>query len=383
MLRYCTKCVMPDTKPDLTFDDRGVCNACQNFENRAAIDWAGRRQELQILFDRARSTTTSKWNCIVPVSGGKDSTYQVLKVLEFGMKPLCVVATTCSLTEIGRRNIQNIRKLGVDLLEFSPDPLVRKRLNRVGLFEIGDISWPEHVAIFTIPVQIAVEFSIPLLVWGENSQNEYGGPEHAIGSTRLDRQWLEEFGGLLGLRVADLVESYGFSEAELAPYIYPPSDEVEQTGVTGIFLGSFLPWDGLSNLLVSQAHGLETFGRAIEGTMLDYENLDNFQAGIHEYFKFLKFGFGRATDHACLHIRRGRISRNEGMEIVKKRDGLFPWSYMERPLPQILQEIDVSLEDFFEVCDRFTNRDLFVSDSNGSLRRDSRGNLTKVNYDNP
>lgn len=373
---------MPDTKPDLTFDERGVCNACQNFEKRASVDWPNRRKALQGLFDHFKSATKSKWNCIVPVSGGKDSTYQVLKVLEFGMKPLCVVATTCSLTEIGRRNIQNIRKLGVDLLEFSPDPLVRKRLNRIGLFEIGDISWPEHVGIFTIPVQIAVEFSIPLLIWGENSQNEYGGPEHAIGSTRLDRQWLEEFGGLLGLRVSDLVESFGFSEADLAPYIYPPSDEVERIGVTGIFLGSFLPWDGLSNMLVSQAHGLETFGRAIEGTMLDYENLDNFQAGVHEYFKFLKFGFGRATDHACLHIRRGRISRSEGLEIVRKRDGRFPWSYMERPLVEILKEIDVSLDDFVEVCDRFTNRDLFTSDSSGNLKRDSRGNLMKVNYDN-
>src|SRR6185312_8077653 len=114
--------------------------------------------------------------CIVPVSGGKDSTFQTLRVLELGLNPLCVTAATCKLTDIGRRNLENLRRLGVDSIEVTPNPLVRRKLNRLALQQVGDISWPEHVAIFTVPVRIAVQLKIPLIIWGENSQHEYGGP---------------------------------------------------------------------------------------------------------------------------------------------------------------------------------------------------------------
>lgn len=376
-MNFCTFCVMPDTKPDLTFNEDGVCNACQNYINRQSIDWQAKQAELEELFVEYRNRSNGSWDCIVPVSGGKDSTFQVLTALRFGMTPLCVTATTCSLTEIGRANIENIKSLGVDLIEFSPNPEVRRKLNRIGLEEVGDISWPEHVGIFTIPVRVAVQFSIPLIIWGENSQNEYGGPPGSTGAMHLDRRWLEEFGGLLGLRVSDLTENFGFSRADLLPYVYPTASELERASISGIFLGSFIPWDGLSNLLIAQAHGFQSFGRAVEGAMVDYENLDNYQVGIHEYFKFLKFGFGRATDHACLHIRRGRISRAQGVEIVSNREGKFPWSYMDRPLESILSEIDLDVDQFEVICDRFTNRDLFVVGEDGRLVKDRNRNLTR------
>ncbi len=172
MLRYCTNCVMPDTKPDLKLDEEGVCNACRSFEKRKVVDWDLRRKQLEELLARYRNTSGSHWDCIVPVSGGKDSTFQVVRMLQLGMNPLCVTATTCDLSEVGRRNIQNIKKLGVDYVEFSPNPLVRAKLNRIGLQQVGDISWPEHVGIFTIPVRAAVQYNVPLLIWGENSQND-------------------------------------------------------------------------------------------------------------------------------------------------------------------------------------------------------------------
>ena len=171
MLRYCTRCVMPDSKPDLKLDAEGVCNACRSYENRKAVDWAARHTELQAILARYRRPDGTNWDCIVPVSGGKDSTYQVVRMLQLGLNPLCVTATTCDLSAIGRRNIENIKKLGVDYLEFSPNPQVRSKLNRIGLNQVGDISWPEHVGIFTIPVRAAVQFSVPLLVWGENAQD--------------------------------------------------------------------------------------------------------------------------------------------------------------------------------------------------------------------
>lgn len=382
MLTYCTRCVMPSTKPDLQLDAAGVCSACRHYAARAAIDWDARRDELLSVVSQYRRNG-EHWDCIVPVSGGKDSTYQVIRTLELGLNPLCVTATTCDLSTIGRANIENIKRLGVDYMEFSPNPRIRAKLNRIGLTEVGDISWPEHVGIFTIPVRAAVQFNIRLLIWGENAQNEYGGPATAAENNVLTRRWLEEFGGLLGLRVADLTESYGIERKHLLPYQYPSDDDLQRVGVTGLFLGYYLPWDGLSNVLMAQAHGFRTFDRAIEGSMVSYENLDNHQTGIHDYFKFLKFGFSRATDLACMQVRRDRISRQDALDIVRRRDGTFPWTYLGKPLDQILEPLEMSVEEFIAICDRFTNKQIFKRDGAGTLVKDRHGNLEKVNYDNP
>jgi N-acetyl sugar amidotransferase len=373
---------MPDTKPDLKLDDEGVCNACRSFERRKEVDWDARRRELESVLARYRQKNAGNWDCIVPVSGGKDSTFQVIRMLQLGLNPLCVTATTCDLSEIGRRNIQNIKNLGVDYVEFTPNPVVRRKINRIGLEQVGDISWPEHVSIFTIPVRAAVQYNVPLLMWGENSQNEYGGPAAAANNNFLDRRWLEEFGGLLGMRVTDLVGLYGITARDLIPYSYPSDDDLRRVGVTGLFLGYYLPWDGLANALISQAHGFESYPHTIEGSAVSYENLDNHQTGIHDYFKFLKFGFGRATDLVCMHVRRGRITRQDALDIVQRLDGKFPWSYLGKPLEEILDPLELSIDDFVKICDRFTNKKIFVKDAKGNLVKDRRGNLAKINYDN-
>ena len=373
---------MPATKPDLFIDAEGVCSACRNYEARAEVDWDARLAELKTITDRYRSSDGSSYDCLVPVSGGKDSTFQVVKMLELGLNPLCVTATTDELSEIGRRNIENLKRLGVDCLEFSTNPVVRRKINRLALEQVGDISWPEHLTIFTIPVRIAVQMRIPLIVWGENSQNEYGGPAAAAQNNTLTRRWLEEFGGLLGLRVSDLIGQADIEARDLISYTYPTDEQLASVGVTGIFLGYYLPWDGFKNALVAQAHGFETYYTTVEGSMVNYENLDNVHMGIHDYFKFLKFGFGRATDLACMHVRRGRLTRAEAIEIVKKHDGKFPNTYLGYPLENTLREIGMSTEEFQRICDRFTNKKLFLRDDSGNLLRDDRGNLTKVNYDN-
>jgi N-acetyl sugar amidotransferase len=303
-------------------------------------------------------------------------------MLQLGLNPLCVTSTTCDLSDIGRKNIENLKSLGVDYVEMSPNPLVRAKLNRVGLMEVGDISWPEHVGIFTIPVRAAVQFNVPLIIWGENSQNEYGGPAAAAENNVLNRRWLEEFGGLLGMRVSDLVGIDGIEERNLIPYTYPSDEELQRVGVTGLFLGHYLPWDGLSNALIAQAHGFTTYCKTVEGSMVNYENLDNYQTGIHDYFKFLKFGFGRATDLACLHVRRGRLTREDGMDAVKRLDGRFPWEYLGKSLQDILAPLDLTVDEFVKICDKFTNKKVFKRDSEGRLIKDRFGNLTKINYDN-
>jgi len=383
MIRYCTRCLYPDTKPDLQFDDGGMCSACHAYQNRAEVDWDKRHQEFLDIVDEYRSKDGSNYDCLIPVSGGKDSTYQVIKVLEQGLNPLCVTGTTDSLSDIGRRNIENLKGLGVDYIEVTMNPQIRRRINRLALRQVGDISWPEHIAIFTVPVRIAVQHNIRLIVWGENPQNEYGGPATATQSRVLNRRWLEEFGGLLGMRVTDLIGLEGVEKPHLIQYQYPSDSELQRVGVTGIFLGYFFPWDGYSNALVAQGHGFETLPHPVEGSIANYENLDNYQTGIHDYFKYLKFGFGRATDIACNHIRRGRLSRIDALRLVQIHDGKFPWSCLGRRIEDILKEIDMPLDEFVKICDRFTNKKLFRRTSDNKLIKDAHQNLIKLNDDNP
>ena len=382
MIRYCRRCIMPETKPDILFDDDGVCSACRHFNDRSDVDWDARHRELDEILDRYRVPSGSGYDCIVPVSGGKDSTFQTLRVLELGLNPLCVTATTCKLTAIGRRNLDNLHRLGVDSIEVNPNPRVRSRINRLALRQVGDISWPEHVGIFTVPVRLAVQMRIPLIVWGESSQNEYGGPAAAAKDNVLTRRWLEEFGGLLGLRVSDLVGQDGISERDLVQYTYPTDEQLAEVGVTGIFLGHYLPWDGWSNQVIAQAHGFETYPHFVEGSLVNYENLDNAFHGIHDYFKFIKYAFGRATDLACMAVRRDRLGRSDAIEAVRMHDGKYPSSYLGVGLAEMLDDLDMDEDEFQAVCDRFTNKRLFVTDRHGDLVRDRHGNLTKVNYDN-
>lgn len=381
-IQYCRRCVMPETKPDLYIDADGICSACRSFEQRREMDWDKRKQELTTVLDRYRSKNGNNYDCIIPVSGGKDSHYQTIRMLEMGMNPLCVTSTTDMLSEIGRHNIENLKRLGVDYIEVTTNPVVRRKINRLALTQVGDISWPEHVTIFTIPIRIAVQFNVPLIVWGENSQNEYGGPAAAAENNVLTRRWLEEFGGLLGLRVSDLIGQEGIESRHLIQYTYPSDEELQRVGVTGIFLGYYLPWDGFGNALFAQAHGFETYHKPVEGSLVNYENLDNVQTGIHDYFKFLKYAFGRATDLACLHVRRGRLSREDALKLVKMHDGKFPSHYLGVPIEEVLSDIDMTLDEFIRVCDRFTNKKLFECDSRGNLDKDKNGNLTKINYDN-
>ena len=373
---------MPDTKPDLFLDDEGICNACRSYENRAEVDWTKRYDELQEILSKYKNKDGTNWDCIVPVSGGKDSTYQVVKMLQLGLNPLCVTSTTCDLSNIGRKNIENIKNLGVDYVEMSPNPNIRAKLNSIGLKQVGDISWPEHVGIFTIPVRAAVQYKVPLIVWGENSQNEYGGPAAAADDSILNRRWLEEFGGLLGMRVADLIGMEGIEKKDLICYTYPTDEELEKVGVTGLFLGHYIPWDGLSNALIAQANGFTNYSKIVEGSMVSYENLDNHQTGIHDYFKFLKFGFGRTTDLVCMQIRRGRITRQDGLDTVMRLDGKFPWEYLGKSLNEILKPLNITVDEFIRLCDKFTNKKIFKRDSSGELIKDLDGNLSKINYDN-
>ena len=381
-MKYCTNCFLPSTKPQLTFDENGVCSACLNYWNRPNIDWKKRKDTFLNIINEIKKNQSNNWDCVVPVSGGKDSTYQALKLRELGLNPLCVTATTCDLSELGRKNIENLKQLGFDYIEFSTNPLVRKKLNKIGLEMIGDISWPEHISINTIPITIALKYDINLIIWGENSQNEYGGLDNAAKARELTWEWLMQFAGFVGLRVSDIEGLYGLEKKDLIPYYYPSMEEIKKAKIQSLFLGYFFPWSGYENFEYVMKHGFTTYDKWVEGSYGNYENLDNFQTGIHDYFKFLKFGWSRATDILSMAIRRKQISRAQAFEIIKERDGKYPSSYLGKSLKQILSHIDMSIDEFDSICDKFTNKDIFLCNNKGELIKDESKSLIKKKYDN-
>lgn len=381
-IKYCKKCIMPNTKPDIEFNSSGVCSGCISFDKRKEINWEERSNKFLKIIDEYKKKSNNYYNCIVPCSGGKDSHYQILKVLELGMNPLAVNASTDKLSELGRHNLDNIKKLGVDLIEVNTDKVLRRKINKFTLETAGDISWAEHLTIFTIPVKVAVWMKIPLIIWGENSQNENGGPIETIDAINLDRRWLEEFGGLLGLRVSDIIDILNIPEEKMYLYTYPSDEELKKSRINGIFLGQFYPWDGVSNFELAKKNGFKEYHKALEGSIVSYENLDNLQMRVHDYFKYLKYGYDRVTDWCCWHIRRKRLTRSEALKINFEKSGKFPNKYMGVDLKEVLNDIDCTLEEFKLICDKFTNKKIFKCNNDGSIIKKEDGSLLINNTDN-
>ena len=380
-LRYCKLCLYPDTKPHIRFNKDGICNACDSIAKKN-IDWKKREEEFIRLVEKIKLDSSQNHDCIIPVSGGKDSTYQVIKALEYDLNPLCVTATTDSLSEIGRKNIENIKNLGVDYIEITLNPLVRKKINKFCLETIGDISWPEHVAIFTLPLRVALQHNIKLIIWGENSQAEYGGPDDDAKKNVLDHNWLQEFGGMGALRVDDLSLIEDLSDKDLILYQYPNIDTLNKANLEGIFLGHYFKWDSNENYEIAQKKGFISWHENVENSYFKFENLDNYQTGIHDYFCYLKYGYGRATAQISMDIRKGIISREEALQFVRKNEGKFPLTYLGRSTEDILKDIGVSMDSFNNICDKFTNKKIFKTNLDGSLKKDNNLNLEKINYDN-
>ncbi len=373
MLRYCTKCVMPDTKPDLSFDEDGVCDACRSASHKGEIDWSAREEEFKDLVARFKNSDGTKYDCIIPISGGKDSHYQAFMARKYGLNPLMVHFEPTMRTDLGLKNLENIRQFG-DVIELRKNPSVYRKMAVEGFRRVGDNEWPNHVGIFTFPIRIAVAYKIPLIIWGENSQLEYGGPKAARMKNVLDRRWLEEFGGLLGLRIEDMIGVDGIKHEDLISFFYPSETELKDAGITGVFLGYYFKWDARSQVKLMQEHGFSLKkGKPVEGTYTHYENLDEATVAVHDYLKFVKFGFGRTTDHVCLDIRNGRMTRDEGVRLVKKYDGKLP----KISITDFLKFSGMSRKEFDGVVDSFTNKALFKTDAKGRLLRDKSGSLIK------
>jgi hypothetical protein len=343
----CKTCVMPNTRPDTPFVD-GECQACRNYKRRPQIDWAERKSQLVQLLDRHDGRV------LVPSSGGKDSTYQVLTLLELGADVTVVTARTCHLTAIGRANIDNLSRYA-RTIEVVPNMTVRAKLNRLGLEMVGDISWPEHCAIFSAPFQVAALTGHKLLMYGECPQQEYGGPTGSEQAMQLTKRWRSEFGGFLGLRPDDFVGIEGIAERDMQDYKLP--DDME--GIEAHFLGQYLPWSSRGNGDASVKAGMRTGDAPPCGAnWFKEENLDNAQTGIHDWFGWLKYRYSRGTAQISIDIREGNISRERALVWAEGSEHLFPQFYLDVHWREVLERIGMTKEQFLVCEGRFRNQQL-------------------------
>lgn len=326
-MKYCQRCVVPENYAiPLTFDDEGVCSACRVHEEKEKIDWSAREKKLHAILDQYRSKDGKNYDCIIPVSGGKDSTYQAyLMKIVYGMNPLLVTFNHEMNTTRGIRNLANmVKKFGCDHIRFTPNPQAIRRLSMQTLRKMGDMFWHSHCGIYTFPVQIAVKYNIPLLIWGEQGFMDLGGMFSHNDMVEMTKKFRVEH-GQRGYDWNDLIsKEYEIEEKDLLWAVYPKDEDLERVGVRGIYLGNFLPWNHKKQTeLMIKKYGFETAPPYRSFNL--YENVeDHVSNGLNDYLKFLKFGYGRATDHASIDIRWGRMSREEGIEMVKKYDRQEP-----------------------------------------------------------
>ena len=350
-MRRCRTCLYPDTKPDLYFDETGQCSACTAYTNRPQVDWESRREELVRLLDRHNGRV------IVASSGGKDSTYIALTLKEMGADVTAVTATTCMLSALGRANIDNLTK-HVPTIEVTPNRTVRAKLNRLGLMLVGDASWPQHASIWSIPFRMAIATRTPLVMFGENSQDQYGGPLESQAAKQMTSRWITEFGGFNGLRASDFVGMEEITTRDMEFYTLPAAGDINEVGVEAHFLGAYIPWDSRRNAEFSLNHGMRQ-QRTCDANWWFFENLDCLVTPIHDAAMYRKFGYGRGAAQISMDIRSGMVNRGEALTWAKEHDGLFPFEYLGVSYREVLDHIGMREFDFWKTLDSFTNADLF------------------------
>jgi len=330
-------------------DQQGVCNACKSHGTKKDIDWASRKRAFFDVVANAKSRGKG-YDCLIPVSGGKDSHWQVLKCLEFGLKPLAVTWKTPARTEIGRKNLENLIGLGVDHVDYQVNPMVERKFVLNTFERCGSTAIPMHMALFNIPLEIAVRFEIPLVVWGENSAFEYGSKRDVHTGFRLDTRWLRTYGVTQGTAASDWI-SDELTRKDLRPYFGPTDKEMERIGVLAVFLGYYFPWDPTVSLSVAKAHGFRERKEGPKTGFYNYADIDDSFISIHHWLKWYKFGFTRLFDNLSLEIRNGRMSREEAVQIVRDMGDQTP----RKDIDAFCDFVNITEKMFFDIAEKFRN----------------------------
>jgi len=360
-LRYCRTCILPHTRPNLEFDDAGNCN-CATAAKKDAVDWAAREAEFRRLVAAARGRTRP-YDCVIPVSGGKDSTWQVVTALEHGLKPLCVTWKAPARNELGRRNLANLINLGVEHVDFSVSPKTERCFTLKAFERLGSPALPMHMALHALPLQFAVNGRIPLILWGENSAYEYGSDDHTLTGVHLNERWLTKFGVTNGTTASDWIDD-DLTASDLAPYYWASEEAQAEAGVTAVFLGHYFRWDPHHAFEVAERAGFTAAAQPTTGYYRFADIDDDFLITIHHWMKWYKFGFTRLWDNLSLEIRNGRISRGQAIEMVAARGEETPFQEIAR----FCDYVDITQDRFFEIAERFRNPDIWKKGRDGVWR---------------
>lgn len=363
-MKYCRKCLIPDTKPFITFDQDGVCTACQWHELKkkhlGGIDWDQRKKEFEKIVFLAKSKKAPFYDVLVPVSGGKDSLTQIHSLLKYDLRILAVNIDYGIKTEIGLHNLSLVPEMGANLIIYRPALGLHKKIIRIGLEDFGDPDLLSHTMLHGYPSRVALQFQIPMVLLGENSAFEYGGNKEIAQQNCMSRAWFASYAANNGRDASYISRRYNIPMSKMLPYDFP--DELETSDTQAVFMSYYFPWDSIEHLEIAKSYGFKSLEKPGEGTYRSYVGIDEKINRIHQYFKVLKFGYGRATDHACEDIRCGRITREEAKELVRKYDlNELSDDYVD----DFVKFLGYTREEFFEILERYRNHDIWARDENG------------------
>lgn len=359
-MKYCLRCLYPENHPlGITFDKQGVCSGCRVHEEKDALDWNERETILKEILDSFRGTSGKGYDCIIPVSGARDSYFVVDTIKNvYKMHPLLVTYNKHYNTQVGIRNLAYLKTLfGCDMLTLTVSPERVKKITRHTLKKMGSMYWHCLAGQTVFPVQIAVRFKIPLIIWGAHQGNDQVGMFSHLDEVEMTRKYRKDH-DLIGHEAEDLLKEGDLTKEDVGPFLYPHDKDIQRVGVRGIYLNNYIRWDSKKQheAMIEKYH-YET--AAQRRTFDTYNDVDCFNySDIHDYIKFLKWGYGKATDHASREIRLKRLTREEGIDLVAKYQDVKP---NQERLKLFLNWLQMTEKEFYDCVN--LHRDPRINDS--------------------
>jgi N-acetyl sugar amidotransferase len=342
------------TRPRITFDERGFCNACQWAEAKKTLDWSKRKQDLVHLLDKHRRHDGG-FDCVVPVSGGKDGSYVAYNLKhKYGMNPLCVTITPALPLPLGEQNLRAFVESGYNHISINPDIGAMKALNKLGFIEMGFPYYGWLTSITTAPIRTAINHGINLIFYGEDGEVEYGGSTETATNPIYDIEYQKRV--YLEGGYQKILDACNLEKGQLYFFEYPSDEKLKANRVQLTHWSYFENWDPYRNYLVAKEYcGLREADSSNAGTFTNFSQNDQALYALHTYLMFLKFGFGRANQDASIEIRRGAMTREQAVNLVRLYDGHYPEEFIE----QYLAYYGMTQSEFDDVIDRYANKELF------------------------